>query len=286
MKDNNTIHALRIPFKIRAASNLIIERFVYVYLIFGERIYLIDSGFAGSEKVIYEYIKTQDRKPEEIAAIILTHSHPDHIGSAKSIKRTTNCKIYVHEAEAVWVEDTNRQFKERPVPDFHNLVEGSVSVDGFLQDGGFANLEEDLSLEIIHTPGHSEGSVSILYKNESTLFTGDCLIAPGDLPIYENIADVAESIHKLQKIDDIEFLLSSWESPIQGRSNISRRMTESLKYLNQIHQLILRISGAGPVEPMELCKLVIESLGLPPAAVNPLVAKGFASNLAYSGKIL
>jgi len=39
-------------------------------------------------------------------------------------------------------------------------------------------------------------------------------------------------------------------------------------------------------EPMELCKQVVDSLGLPPAAINPLVAKGFSSSLAYSGEIL
>ena len=286
MKVTGTIHALRIPFKIQAAADLIIERYVYVYLIFGDKIYLIDSGVAGSGRIIYEYIKSQDREPDEIAALILTHSHPDHIGSAKSIKQTTNCKIYIQEAEAVWIEDTHKQFQERPVPGFHRLVEGPVSVDELLRDESSLELEENISLDIIHTPGHSKGSVSVLYQSESALFTGDCLIAPGDLPIYENIADVVESIRKLQRIGGINFLLSSWEAPVKGRSDIARRMTESLQHLDRIHQSILRMSGGKQIEPMELCRQVVESLGLPPAAVNPLVAKGFASSLAYSGKIL
>lgn len=286
MKVTDIIHTLKVPFKILAAEGLTIERYVYVYFIFGDEIYLIDSAVAGSGKIIYEYIKSQGRKPEEIAAIILTHAHPDHIGSAKSIKQKTNCRVYVHEADVPWVEDTGRQFRQRPVPDFHTLVEGPVSVDEFLRDGSSLELEENISLEIIHTPGHSKGSISVLYRGESALFTGDCLIAPGDLPIYENIADVVESIHKLQKIDGVNFLMSSWESPVMGRIEIARRMTESLKYIEKIHQSILRISEGKPIEPMELCRLVVETMDLPPAAVNPLVAKGFASSLAYSEEIL
>jgi hydroxyacylglutathione hydrolase len=288
MKVTNKIHALKIPFEVPATSGVKIERFVYVYLIFGQtlhqsgtgqNIYLIDSGVAGSQKIIYEYINSQVRRPEKIAALILTHSHPDHIGSAKSIKQTDRCKLYVHEAEAAWVEDTQRQLKERPVPGFSSLVEGPAQVDEFLPDGSSLELEEKVSLKIIHTPGHSKGSVSILYENESALFTGDCLIAPGDLPIYENIADLIKSIRKLQNIHPVNVLLSSWEVPIKGRENIARRMNESLQYLDKIHRTVLQISGGRKIEPMQLCKQVIKALGLPPAAINPLVAKGFASSL-------
>jgi hydroxyacylglutathione hydrolase len=289
MKVTNRIHALKIPFKVPAAPNVRIDRFVYVYLIFGQtlhqsgtgqNIYLIDSGVAGSQKIIYEYIKSQGRKPEEIAALILTHSHPDHIGSAKSIKQAAHCKLYVHEAEAAWIEDTQKQSKDRPVPGFSSLVEGSVQVDEFLPDGSLLELEQSISLKIIHTPGHSKGSVSIFYENESALFTGDSLIVPGDLPIYESIADVVESIRKLQNIRPVSVLLSSWEAPIKGQNNIAQRMNESLQYLDRIHQTVLRISGGKKIEPMQLCQRVVQALGLPPAAVNPLVAKGLASSLA------
>lgn len=286
MKVTDNIHALKILFMIPVAPDLIIERFVYVYLFFGKNIYLIDSGVAGSEKNIFDYIRLQGRRPEEIAALILTHSHPDHIGSAKSIKETTHCKLYVHKAEVAWVEDTQQQLNERPVPGFSTLVEGSISVDTLLQDESFLELEEKVSLKIIHTPGHSKGSVSIVSETELALFSGDCLIAPGELPIYEDIAELVKSIRKLQKIRPVNVLLSSWEAPIKGRNNIAQRMNETLQYLGRIHQSVLQISGGKPIEPMELCQQVVDRLGLPPAAINPLVAKGFISSLAYSGEIL
>lgn len=286
MKVTDKIHALKIPFEVPAAPNVRIDRFVYVYLIIGRNIYLIDSGVAGSQKIIYEYINSQGRGPEDIAALILTHSHPDHIGSAKSIKQAAHCKLYVHEAEAAWVEDTRKQLEERPVPGFSSLVEGSVSVDEFLPDGRSLELEKDITLKIIHTPGHSKGSISIFFENESALFTGDCLIAPGDLPIYENIADVVESIRKLQSIRPVNVLLSSWEAPIEGQNNIAQRMNESLQYLDRIHRTVLRISNGRIIEPMHLCQQVVQALGLPPAAINPLVAKGLVSSLAYTGEVI
>ena len=55
MEVTKRIHALNIPFKIPVTDDVMIERSVYVYLIFGDNIYLIDSGVAGAEKIIYEY---------------------------------------------------------------------------------------------------------------------------------------------------------------------------------------------------------------------------------------
>ena len=286
MQVTERIHALKIQFKIPVAPDVMLERFVYVYLIFGRNIYLIDSGVAGCENTIYEYIESQGRKPGEISALILTHAHPDHIGAAMSIKEFTNCRLLVHQDEVAWVENTQKQFEERPVPGFSTLVAGSTYVDEKLQDGDFPELDEDVKLKIIHTPEHSRGSVSILCESESALFTGDVLIAPGDLPIYENISDLATSIHKLQAISNINILLSSWETPIEGSGRIKSRIDQSLQYLNKIHNTIRSITNGNSIEPMELCRQVVNQLGLPPAAVNPLVAKGFVSSLAIGRNCL
>jgi hydroxyacylglutathione hydrolase len=278
MKVTKYIHALKIPFQIPIAKNLTIERFVYVYLIFAKNIYLIDSGVAGSAKIIFEHIKKQGRKPEEITHLIFTHAHPDHIGSAKSIKEICGCKLLIHEAEAGWIEDVEKQSRERPVPGFHALVEGSVSIDENLHDGYCFEAEEEVKLKIVHTPGHSKGSISIFFENDSALFCGDTLLAAGDIPIYENIVDLIISVYKLKMIHNTKLLLSSWEAPIEGEIAINRRITNSLKFLEHIHKSVCEISSNGKMEPMELCKLVVNNLGLPPAAINPLVAKGFISS--------
>lgn len=129
------------------------------------------------------------REPKEVSTLILTHSHPDHIGAAKSIQSQTGCTIYAHKHEQDWIEDTEQQFNDRPVPGFQTLVEGPVEVDNLVAGGEILELEKNIICKIIHTPGHSKGAISLLFEEEKSLFTADALVFPGDLPIYEDISN-------------------------------------------------------------------------------------------------
>ncbi|MBI4846327.1 MAG: MBL fold metallo-hydrolase [Candidatus Omnitrophica bacterium] len=280
MPDTERIHAIKIPFKVPISPEISIDRFAFAYLVFGDKIHLIDSGVAGSESTIYEYIKGQGRELKEVASLILTHSHPDHIGAAKSIKNQTGCTIFAHKLEQDWIEDTEKQFKARPVPGFQTLVEGSVKVDRILGGGEIIKLEKGILCKTVHTPGHSKGSISLLFENDKALFTADVLIYPGDLPIYEDISACLESIKMLQKVANVENLFSSWEHPIQGQDKIIKRMDESIAYLERIHTAVISNSSINKQQTiMELCQKVVSELGLPPFAAMPLVAKAFASSL-------
>ncbi|HMQ53468.1 MAG TPA: MBL fold metallo-hydrolase [Anaerolineae bacterium] len=281
MQVTEHIHALRIPFKVPVNQDLMLDRFVYAYLIFGDSIHLVDSGVAGSGPLIFDYIQRQGRKPAEITDLILTHAHPDHIGGAKYIKQTIGCPLSLHAAEVDWAENTEHQFSERPVPGFHTLVEGSVAVDKVIQDGDTLELEAGINLQVIHTPGHSKGSISLLCGSESTLLSGDALIPPHEIPLYDDILETVTSVRNLQTVADVSVLLSSWEEPIKGAAAIAQRMNQSLEHLLRIHSTVCEISAGQTVEPMSLCRQVVQKLGLPPGAINPLVAKGFVSSLGH-----
>jgi len=280
MQVTEHIHALRIPFNIPVAPEKLMERVVYSYIILGDKITLIDSGVTSTETVIFDYIRKNDRDPKEISMVILSHSHPDHIGSVKAIKEATKCKIAAHSAEKDWIEDTEKQFKERPVPGFHTLVGGSVTVDRLLADGEIVNLGEKIRCKVMHTPGHSRGSISLLLQTEKAIITGDALPLPNDLPIYENIVDSVNSIKRLRKVKDIETLLSSWEAPIHGYERIVKRIDDGLLYLRRIHEMVLKTKSQGKEDPMDLCRYIVNEMGLPPSAANPLAARSLASNLA------
>lgn len=284
MEINERFHALRINFEIPISPDRTIDRFVFVYLIFGEEITLIDSGVWGSDRLIFEYLKKAGRDPKEISTLILSHSHPDHLGGARAIQEFTGCVVYAHEAEKHWIEDTERQREERPVPGFSTLVGGPVSVDRLLADGQILTLAEKMPCRVIHTPGHSPGSIALYFEKEMLLFSGDAVPLPGDLPIYDNLADCVSSIHKLRNMGKVETLCSSWEDPLKGAEIIVRRGDQALAYLEKIHESVLRAREQGKEDLMELCRQVIGELGLPPFAANPLTARALASSLSLGDK--
>jgi hydroxyacylglutathione hydrolase len=275
-----SIHALRHPFRIPVAPGIALDRFVYSYLVFGETITLIDTGVAGCEARIFDSIRSTGRDPSEIALIILTHSHPDHIGAARTIRQATGCSIAAHAAERAWIEDVDLQNRERPVPGFAALVSGSVQVDHELADGDF--IEPDGSrageMQVIHTPGHSPGSLSLFMDANGALFSGDAIPVAGDLPVYDDALASVRSVQRLRRRAGIRVLLSAWDEPAYGEEAY-RRMDGALASLQRIHDAVRAGAGAGSPDPMELTRTTAAALGLPPEAVTPLLARTFAANL-------
>ncbi len=284
MQITKHIHGLKIPFYIEAPEGKV-PRFVYVYMICGEKICLIDSGVASSEKIIFDYIKRLGRRPEEISLLILTHSHPDHIGAAWAVNKATGCEVAAHDAEKAWIEDVDLQARERPVPGFKTLVGGSVKVDRILKDGDVLSLGEGLCLgdepclRVIHTPGHSRGSISLWLPEECALFSADAVPLKGEMPIYEDIVESALSIKRLKSVQGIELLLSSWDDPRRDE-RAYQIMDEGLEYLQRIHEAVLKAAGGSSgLDSMELCHRVLRELGMPDALANPLVARSFLSSI-------
>jgi hydroxyacylglutathione hydrolase len=280
MQITPSIHALRHSFKIPIEPGVVIDRFVYSYIIYGDIITLIDTGVAGCESQIFENIISAGCDPSEIALIILTHSHPDHIGSAGAIQRLTGCSIAAHQAERAWIEDVNLQNQERPVPGFATLAGGSVTVDHELVDGDTIEPDETRAGEMLvfHTPGHSKGSISLFLHREGALFSGDAVPVRGEMPIYEDAVESAKSVKRLRGITGIRVLLSSWDEPRTGHAAYDQ-MDRALEYLNLIQKTVLALSRDGITDSTELTRKTISALGLPPETANPLLTRTFMAYL-------
>ena len=278
MQVTEHVHALKIPFQVKLPGGITLDRFVYAYLIYGKEICLIDSGVAGAENLIFDYLKKTGRKPEEISLLVQTHSHPDHIGATLAVKNATGCRVAAHRTEVPWIEDVELQVKERPVPGFHTLVGGSAKVDLILEYGSVLELDEGLGLEVIYTPGHSKGSVSLLLPKDNALFSGDAIPLAGDMPIYDNVMASVSSIKRL-KSEKFDLLLASWDDP-RDSGQACRVMDEALHYLKRIDDAVVKVCGGEPTQVNEeFLKQVLSELGLPIAAANPLVGRSFASHL-------
>ena len=276
MQITKLIHALKIPFTVPTPMGSI-ERFVYVFLICGKRVTLIDSGVAGSEKVIFPYLKAIGRVKEELAFLVLTHSHPDHIGAARAIKAETGCRVVAGERERIWIEDTDRQLRERPVPGFDILVGGPVSVDRGVAGGESIDLGEGLRLEAIATPGHSVGSLSFFLPQEGALFAGDAVPVPGDMPIYDDFRTALGSLERLGKVPGVKVMLEAWQEP--RTAGIRERIAAGGVWLQAVDAAVQQVRVRAPEsDAMDLCRQVVTALGLAPLAANPLVARSFTSH--------
>ena len=274
------VHALRLPFKVPVAPGIALDRFVNSFLIYGKAITLIDTGVAGSESEIFDYIRSTGRDPSEISLIVQTHAHPDHIGATQAIQKATGCSVAIHAAERPWIEDVGLQNQNRPVPGFDVLVGGPANVNRVLEDGDVLDLDGDhiLDLIVFHTPGHSPGSVSLLLRYEGALFSGDAVPVPGDLPVYDDVEQSVQSIRRLNNLDGVGVLLSSWDEPRAGIC-ACQRMNEALAYLQKVHDAVIASAGTGTPDPMDLCRRTARVLGLPPRSVTPLLARTFAANM-------
>ncbi|KIL45984.1 MBL fold metallo-hydrolase [Jeotgalibacillus campisalis] len=112
-----------------------------------------------------------DKKQLKPAAIVLTHAHFDHIGAVDAIRETYDIPVYLHESERKWLGDPQKNgsahFEGIPLikgadPDHLFSEEGIVSVEGW-------------TFQLFFTPGHSPGSVSIYFKEEKLVISGDAL---------------------------------------------------------------------------------------------------------------
>ncbi len=159
------------------------------YVIRDQSVILIDCGDTNKTKAFVKGIENISLKPEEIALIVITHGHFDHIGTAAHIKRLTGAKLAMHRQEKKFLE---KGLMSLP-PGFNlwgTVIVGmmkifmmpfrtlpTTNIDIVLDNNDFPLADYGIPGKIIHTPGHSARSVSML------LDTGDAFV--GDLAMNE-----------------------------------------------------------------------------------------------------
>lgn len=279
MRVTEHIHAIKIPFRLAVEPGRGVDRFVYAYLILGKEICLIDCGVSSTENMIFDYMGKVGRDPKEISMVVLTHSHPDHIGGCQGVVREVGCQVAAHVEAQPWIEDVELQFRHRPIVNFHSLVSGPVKVDVALRDGDELELGDGRVLEVVHTPGHSRGSVSLVFREDGALFTGDAVPMSGGLPIYEDVRSSVRSVRKLAAIEGLKVLFASWDDPHHG-DRVYELMREALHYFQSTHEAVRKVTANLPsLDSRELSSRVLRELGLPEAATPVIVVKSIEAHL-------
>ncbi|MCP4541044.1 MAG: MBL fold metallo-hydrolase [Chloroflexi bacterium] len=165
---------------------------------------LVDTGMAGDDKVLEQAISEAGINPQDINLIIITHAHPDHVGSVARMKEITGADVLCHEYAAPLL----RAGKASPiiahdlVGKFLNIVTPrtypSVEPDVVFQDE-FDLTEYGIDGRVIHTPGHTQDSATIILGN------GEMLL--GDL-----VRETDGKIHIGRFYEDTNVLTQSLET--------------------------------------------------------------------------
>lgn len=177
------------------------------------------TGEAGFEALVKGIVK-DGLKVEDIGLVFITHAHPDHIEGAAKFKEVSGAKVAVYKDEVSVFKKLNGGAVD------YIVSEGILKIDNLVTE----------KLEVIHTPGHSPGEMSLYWPAKKALAVGDVVFfrstgrvdLPGGSP-----GQLKASIEKLSKLD-VEYLLTGhpYQNPgvITGKIKVKENFDFLLNY--------------------------------------------------------
>ncbi len=190
------------------------------YLALGDQTTLIDSGTPGKQENIIKYLQNELKsKPEDIKTIVLTHHHIDHTGSLYELKKLTNADIAAYKEDM----DIISGEKSSSDPIYMRFVSKLMTIFT-----SYKFIKPDISLQendmvdncrVIHTPGHTPGSIALYNSDNGVIFVGDTLTYDGNKvggPPSFLINDKEALKKSVKKITDLEpnIMLSGHGKPL------------------------------------------------------------------------
>jgi glyoxylase-like metal-dependent hydrolase (beta-lactamase superfamily II) len=210
---------------------------------------------------------------KDLHTVLLSHAHPDHMGAMGWILREIQPQVFIHQLDVAPALDPKELIKtfdialaiqswgtsEKAIGDFdlleffkasHCSMSAAEEVEG-IEEGHLFHLG-DLSFEVIHTPGHSPGHISLFEKNEGILLPGDLVgeHTAWHTPTSGGVTAYLASLDKLQSLD-AEMMLPAhgmkMEAPHEAIGSIREKLLKR-------EAILLGALSDGPKSFMELNK--------------------------------
>jgi glyoxylase-like metal-dependent hydrolase (beta-lactamase superfamily II)/8-oxo-dGTP pyrophosphatase MutT (NUDIX family) len=203
------------------------------FLVGGDPAYLIDPGptDADEQQRLFGVLDLQLALGRRLAAVILSHQHPDHIGAANVVAERYKLPIWAHPRTA-------------------ELLGGRIEVQHFIKDGdridlGLAPDGGEWHLETIHTPGHASGHLAFYEPHYRLLFVCDMVSMLSSVVIPLPDGDLAQYLDSLERLRhyDARLLLPSHGSPTVRPRAI---LQEAINHRREREQQLLAVIGKGP----------------------------------------
>jgi glyoxylase-like metal-dependent hydrolase (beta-lactamase superfamily II) len=211
-----------------------------VYLLLGSTLTLVDAGMPGSEEAILAYIDSLGLDPGDLARMVITHHHLDHVGGIAAMKRRTAALVLAHPDDAPFI--SGEQAPPSPQGAITRFLfwlmaplmptAEPVPVDVTVQDGEHLDLLGGAT--VVHVPGHSPGSIALHFPSERLLICGDAIGNRRDRlgpPPKGFTADMNQAIASMRRMAELEFdvLCPGHGAPIIGGADQQvRAMVQAL----------------------------------------------------------
>jgi glyoxylase-like metal-dependent hydrolase (beta-lactamase superfamily II) len=197
----------------------------WVLVVDGDEVTLVDTGFPGDRKRVIASLARIGRSPADVAAVVLTHAHPDHLGSAEYFRTVVGKPVLAHELEVpnatgARIEQvsiaTLLKMAWRPnvfvwAMEALALKVSKVERLGDVKTFGPGPLDVPGRPVPVHTPGHTSGHCALHLPERGVLLAGDALMTdhalahptgPSLLPVFFN-HDTAQAQQSLALIADL-----------------------------------------------------------------------------------
>lgn len=227
---------------------------VNVYIFKGRETVLLDAGLNRHYAYLERALQEIGLSFNNIKKTILSHGHPDHYGAACRIKRHSSAKILIHEDDKITVE-TGKEVPAAKYLTFLRLMgvpirmkicaaavacmyqnmAGNCRVDYTLRDGDTLELG-DYTGEVVHTPGHTRGSICIYLPRENILFSGDHVlrhISPNAFVMLESDSALPRRLSQIEyfnSLDKLERLNADIIWPGHGES------IDNLNFISHVYR--------------------------------------------------
>jgi len=167
--------------------------------------------------------------PTKIELIVLTHCHHDHAGAAPALKEATGARLMLSEKEVGCIGD-----ELASVAYLFGQQAPEYRVDETLKEGMVLDTGE-WKLEVLETPGHSQGSICLYERKQKVLFSGDTVFPDGNIGRTDmfggSTEDLVRSIQRLTELD-VEIMYPG-HMDITSR-DVNRQIQMSLRFAKSI----------------------------------------------------
>ena len=247
---------------------------VNIYLFAGDNMTLVGTGTSTTpDQHIFPYMKMIGLDPKDIVLVINTHGHSDHIGGDSRVLSVSGAKLAAHSLDKPWIEDHEVFLRDMdryplyfPISDtsrrrFNASLGENTKVDIGLNEGDEIEAGNG-QIRILHTPGHSAGSISLHDTDEKILFVGDSIQAGlKHMPFYNDAAGYVKTLERLLELD-VTLLLTSHYPPLR-KEDAETVINRSLLLVKMIGENIVTklAESKTPVNLLEITKFVCNSLG-------------------------